>query len=449
MGQGHSHAHHAAPPAAPAPSGGPASSAPGPHVSAELLAAKELAALHGPQRAIAEIIPTKHHASGPESVSERRETELAPPAPSTSGVPAPAPATMKAWVVRRPGKVDDDSTVVLEQAWPVTAPGKGEVRVKVACAALNPVDFKRPTGFNEESLKTMAFPAVMGCDGSGTIESVGPGTDTTLRPGDRVVFHNNIMSPHGTFAEYTICAADAITLVPPSVSFADAAAAPCAGYTAFFALFDKLRLQPGQTLLVLGGAGGVGSYAIALAKLCGCRVVATCSAASAQFVKGTLGADATIDYRELSPAEQLQAILAAAGGEVDAVFDTVGVLADRNMLALACTAVRFGGHLATTMPSPPSGHETRFFTKQLSLHFVFTGGCYSSDKSRPALAAVGASVMQLMDTGAGGRRLASHVTEIIQFSQVRQGLITLRDNGGRGKIVTSFLPPAIARRAAL
>jgi len=365
--------------------------------------------------------------------------------PPRTTVPA-APATMRAWVIRSPADVGDEGRFHFEQSWPVTAPKAGEIRVKVVCAALNPVDFKRATAFGDPTGKsaalgaTLAFPAVLGCDGSGFVESVGPGV-TGFQNGDRVAFHNSVFKAHGTFAEYTICDAAAVSLIPDSVSFAAAAAVPCAGYTAFVGLFDKLRVAPGSSVLIVGAAGGVGNYAVSLAKLAGCRVAATCSAGSAEYVKG-LGADAVFD-RNLPPG-QLTDKIQREFGAVDAVFDAVGALADGPTLAMCCQAVVFGGHLASVGPVSSAGAESRLFTKQLSLHHVLLGGLHGDAATKPVLASIGDSVLGLMGTGVEGRRLPSHVTELIKVSQVRQGLVTLQQGATRGKIVMSFVPPGIA-----
>jgi NADPH2:quinone reductase len=369
----------------------------------------------------------------------------APAAAQHHAPPAAAPATMRAWVVRKPGPVEDEHCLVQEAAWPVSAPGAGEIRVKVVCAGLNPVDSKRATGFNGAA--DVAFPAVLGCDGAGVVESIGEGTETDLQLGDRVYFHNNVMKAHGTFAEYTICDAVTVARIADNVSFADAAAAPCAAYTAFNGLFDKLRLQPGSTVLVLGAAGGVGSYAVSLAKLCGCKVAATCSAMSADYVR-SLGADVILNYRDMTAAQQLTTLRAAVH-HVDCVFDAVGATADADTLTMCCEVLPFGGSLCTALFSPTLATERRLFQRQLSVHFLFTGGLHADKATRPVLRALGDNVMQLMSVGAGGRRLPSHLTELIQFSQLRQGLLTLRDRGGHGKIVMSFAPPAAARKTVL
>lgn len=366
---------------------------------------------------------------------------------------------MKAWVLRKrctTGPLDEDA-VRCEMQWPVVAPGIGQLRVKVICAALNPVDAKKISASTTVAWSALEVPSVLGCDGSGVVESLGaedPDAPFSVSPGDRVYFHNNIFkASQGTFAEYTICDARAVCRIADNVSFADAAAVPCAGWTAFVALFDKLKLRPASKLLILGGSGGVGSFAISLAKMCGCTVAATCSASSASYVK-ELGADIVLDRS--APTGVLRDHLNSANFIADAVFDTVGALNDSATMSLAAGNVRFGGGICCALPVSCDG-DRQLFTKALSIHYVFLGGHHRTVETQSVLQAVGDSVMQLMSVGvadpyastpgAATRRLPSHLAELVQFSQVRQGLVTLAEHGARGKIVMSFAVPAAARRA--
>ena len=124
----------------------------------------------------------------------------------------------------------------------------------------------------------------------------GPGVDG-WRPGDRVLYHGNMFRPHGGFAEFAIHAA--ATLTPhPNVAAVEAAATPCAAWTAYRSLVDKLHVQPGQSLLVIGGAGGVGSFAVQFARYLGMNpIIATCSAHNFDLVR-QFGATDVLDYHE-------------------------------------------------------------------------------------------------------------------------------------------------------
>ncbi len=125
---------------------------------------------------------------------------------------------------------------------------------------------------------------VPGLDVAGVIDALGPGV-AGWRPGDRVLYHGNMFQPHGGFAEFAIHAA--ATLTPhPNVPAVEAAATPCAAWTAYRSLVDKLHVQPGQSLLVIGGAGGVGSFAVQFARYLGMDpIIATCSSRNFDLVR--------------------------------------------------------------------------------------------------------------------------------------------------------------------
>jgi len=173
--------------------------------------------------------------------------------------------------------------------------GAGEVKVRLRAAGVNPVDTKlRSRGVLFEH----ALPAILGCDGAGTVEQVGSGV-TGLETGDEVWFcHGGLGREPGNYAELTVIPAGVARKKPASLSFEHAAAAPLVLLTAWEALFDRAGLERGQTVLIHGGAGGVGHVAIQLARHAGARVCTTVgSDANARFVE-SLGAELTVDYRE-------------------------------------------------------------------------------------------------------------------------------------------------------
>jgi NADPH2:quinone reductase len=178
---------------------------------------------------------------------------------------------------------------------PEPEPGAGEIKVRLRAAGVNPVDTKlRSRGVFFEN----ALPAILGCDGAGTVEQVGAGV-TTLKAGDAVWFcHGGLGGEPGNYAEASIVPAGVAREKPTSLSFEQAAAAPLVLITAWEALFDRAGLQRGQTVLIHGGAGGVGHVAIQLARHAGARVCATVgSEANARFAE-SLGADRVVNYRE-------------------------------------------------------------------------------------------------------------------------------------------------------
>jgi NADPH:quinone reductase-like Zn-dependent oxidoreductase len=176
------------------------------------------------------------------------------------------------------------------------APGDGEVLIRVRAAALNPLDWRLMRGgpwLARAVLRlgkpTAQHPGRIGRDVAGTVEAVGRNV-TRFNPGDEV-----FGVCQGAAAEYA-CAADAkLALKPASVTFEQAAAVPIAGITALQGLRDKGKLQPGQKVLIHGAAGGVGTFAVQIAKVLGGEVTGVCSTRNVEMVR-SLGADRVIDY---------------------------------------------------------------------------------------------------------------------------------------------------------
>jgi NADPH:quinone reductase-like Zn-dependent oxidoreductase len=187
---------------------------------------------------------------------------------------------------------------------------RGEVVVDIHAASVNGADWKVRTG---ESYPQTKFPYVLGRDFSGIVSAVGEGV-ADLAVGDPV-FAVCDVGQEGAYAEKIAIKASIVARKPGSISHAEAAAIALAGLTALVAVEDTLKLRAGETILVQGGAGGVASIAIQLAKHIGARVITTASAANHAYLRG-IGADQIIDYNA-------QDFTKAVSG-CDAVFDTVG-----------------------------------------------------------------------------------------------------------------------------
>jgi NADPH:quinone reductase-like Zn-dependent oxidoreductase len=190
---------------------------------------------------------------------------------------------------------------------PVAAPG--QVTIDVVAASVNAADWKVRAG----QYKQGKFPLVLGRDFSGVISAVGGGVDD-LKVGD-AVFGVREAGQEGAYAEKIAVTAAIIAKKPDGLSHVNAAALALTGLTAISAIEDTLMLQPGETILIQGGAGGVAGFAIQLAKHIGARVITTASAANRDYVRG-LGADEVIDYN----AQDFTQVVTGC----DAVFDTVG-----------------------------------------------------------------------------------------------------------------------------
>lgn len=204
-------------------------------------------------------------------------------------------------------------------------PGPKQVLVKSIYVAVNPVD----TFMQAYGTLVSAWPAVIGCDASGVVVEVGSGV-TKFKKGDWVFGCTRLGDPgYGTYQEYYLMDEHITALKPDNVSPEGAASLGVGTYTAVLGLVDGLGLKlPGkgetpsfdQWVIVLGGAGSVGQYGVQLAKICGYKVLTTCSPGNEDLLK-SLGADATLDYK-LDLPTQLAAVERITSGKFASIFDT-------------------------------------------------------------------------------------------------------------------------------
>jgi NADPH:quinone reductase-like Zn-dependent oxidoreductase len=192
---------------------------------------------------------------------------------------------------------------------PDPSPGPGQVVVDVVAASINAADWKVRAG----EYKQANFPLILGRDFSGTVSALGSGV-TDLKVGDDV-FGVLETGRDGTYCEKIAIGAAVVGKKPAALSHVDAAALALTGLTAICAIEEAIKLKKGETILIQGGAGGVASFAIQLAKHIGARVITTASAANAAYLRG-LGADEVIDYNATDFTKAVK--------NVDAAFDTVG-----------------------------------------------------------------------------------------------------------------------------
>ena len=198
--------------------------------------------------------------------------------------------------------------------------GPGEVVIDVHAASINAADWKVRAGQYQQA----KFPLILGRDFSGVISAVGQGV-TDLKLGD-AVFGVCEAGQEGAYAEKIAVKAAIVAKKPDALSHVNAAALALTGLTALSAIEDTLKLKPGETILIQGGAGGVAGFAIQLAKHIGAHVITTASAANHDYVRG-LGADEIIDYNAVD--------FTRAVTNCDAVFDTVGAeVAQRSFAVL-------------------------------------------------------------------------------------------------------------------
>jgi NADPH:quinone reductase-like Zn-dependent oxidoreductase len=230
-----------------------------------------------------------------------------------------APDKMQAVEVGEGGKLS-------VQTRPVPRPGAGEVLIRVRAAGVNPVDWKSAP---------RRLGMVPGADVSGTIDSVGEGV-TGWKAGDAVL---GVARQSGSYAEYAVIPVNVLAKKPQSMTFEQAAGVPIAGDTAYRALHEAGKIARGQTVLIHGAAGGVGSLAVQIAKAAGARVIGTASPNNHEFLR-SLGVDQVIDYRSQKFEDAVK--------NVDLVLNTAN--ADTN--ARSIRVVREGGVLVSIVGPP-------------------------------------------------------------------------------------------------
>ena len=220
---------------------------------------------------------------------------------------------MKAVVLTRFGGVD--AFELRDTSVPDVEPR--QVRVRVHATAVNPLDFQIRRGDYAEHVP---LPAIIGHDVSGVIEEVGSHV-TEFAVGDEVYYTPQIFGGPGSYAEQHVVDVDLVGRKPANISHLEAASLTLVGGTVWEALVTRARLTVGETILIHGGTGGVGTIAIQVAKAMGARVITTAKGGDHEFVR-SLGADAAIDY---TSTDYVEAVAEMTGGKgVDVVFDTIG-----------------------------------------------------------------------------------------------------------------------------
>jgi NADPH:quinone reductase-like Zn-dependent oxidoreductase len=214
---------------------------------------------------------------------------------------------MRALVFKRYGKPDQIALADI----PRPTPKPNEILVQVHAAGLNPIDNMIPKGTFKPILK-FELPATLGSDLAGVVVEVGSRV-TRFKPGD-AVFASIFDLGTGALAEFATVPEDAAALKPPNLDFVHAASIPMVGLTSWQALWERIRLKPGQKVFIPAGAGGIGTFAIQLAKYFGAKVGTTTSTGNIDLVR-SLGADEVIDYKT----QQFEEVLR----DYDAVLGTL------------------------------------------------------------------------------------------------------------------------------
>ena len=324
---------------------------------------------------------------------------------------------MRALILDQPGTVD---TLRIDNL-PDPQPGDGEIAVRVAAVGLNPVDYKLAGRGNP----AWSYPHILGLDVAGTVEAVGKNVDQWA-VGDRVFYHGDLSKPGG-FAECAITTAHTAAKIPDSVPFVDAAAIPCAGFTAYQGLVRKLHVQAGQTVWIQGGAGGVGGYGIQICAHIGATVITTASERNFDHVKN-LGATHAIDYQNEDVVARIMEITNGRG--VDAVQSAVDVdSANQGVEILA-----FGGGISCIAGLPTLSEET--FAQSISLHRISLGAAHQSNNREAQLDL--ARIAEEMIALVAAKKIDPMVEQVIDLERIPDGLAQLEGRHVRGKIVATL-----------
>ncbi len=254
--------------------------------------------------------------------------------------PESARRTMKAAYLEK--KAGPESLVLGKI--PRLNPNKGEVVVRVHASAITPTELQWFPTFNLQSGESRPFPIVLGHEFSGVVELVGP--DVRGVTAGEEVYGVNDWFTNGAQAEYCVAPASALARKPASLDHVQSAVVPISALTAWQGLFEKIKLERGQRILIHGAAGAVGTFAVQLAHWRGAHVIATASAANLDFVR-TLGADEVIDHR----ATRFEDVV----HDVDAMFDVVG----GDTLDRSWGVLKEGGNLVTVASTSEGNVEQR------------------------------------------------------------------------------------------
>lgn len=243
---------------------------------------------------------------------------------------------------------------------PDPEPGPGEVLIRVRATSVNPVDIQLRRGDYSDAVN---LPAKIGVDVAGVITKVGPGA-SRFEVGDEVFYVPRLLENEGSYADFHVEQEAIVAKKPQSLTFAQAAALPLAAGTAWECLIERARLQAGQRVLIHGGSGGVGVYALQIASGAGAYVATTCRSENFDMVKN-LGANICFDYRE----PDLYTRLASDPREqFDVILDTVGGNTIENSLNLLKP---FGQVVSIVDQSTPQNLVSGWAVNG-SVHFVFT-----------------------------------------------------------------------------
>ena len=325
------------------------------------------------------------------------------------------PDAMKAILVRRYGGPE-----VLEYCdRPLPVPRGRQVLVRIHAASVNPRDWLLREG-RYVFRKMVRLPMIPGSDFSGVVAGLGPGADA-FRISDAVFGMQRALGNMGAYAEYIAVDQSALAHKPPNVSHRQAAAVPCAGLTALQALTRDSRVGEGSKVTVIGASGGVGSYAVQIARVLGANVTGVASEANHELVR-SLGASAAVDYRR----EHFAAVVR----DQDVVFDTIG----RESLATSAPALSVNGTYITTIPSAGTARQSL----QAALGRLLRGG--HGQRARVVLCRADGRDLETLAAWLQRGEIRSLIDSVYPLADVAGAHEKSRSWRSRGKLVLDVAP---------
>jgi NADPH:quinone reductase len=308
--------------------------------------------------------------------------------------------------------------------------GPLDVLVRLHASGLNPVDYKlrRKGGFYPNRL-----PFILGCDGAGVVQAIGEAV-TKFKIGDEVFFFNGGMGgdEQGNYAEMTVIHQDYLAAKPKSLSMVEAASVPLVWLTAWEVLFDRSSLKAGETILIHGGAGGVGYIAIQIAKHAGATVLTTISSLEKAEFARSIGADHCINYKDENFVDR--ALDLTGGKGVEVVFDTVG----GQVFADSFPATRVYGHVVTLDEIGISQAEAgvaKLRNLGLSYELMLTPMHFKMYAARVRQTAMLAEAARLIDAG----QIKTFVKNIFSLDEAAQAHQIVESGHSIGKTVIKIV----------
>lgn len=297
-------------------------------------------------------------------------------------------------------------------ARPVPKCGDREVLVRIHASGVNPVDELLRRGDGIFGTLGQQFPIIMGVDLSGTVAEVGKEVKH-FKEGDPVYCHKK--GGNGTYAEYAVVSEDSLALKPKCLRHVEASAVPCAAITAYQVLVDVLKIRPGDTILITGAAGGVGGFAVQIAKYLGARVIATASSEKCEFLRKEIGIEDVIDYQK---EDFVKATLSLIPGGVDAAFTTIG--GDTKIKLPG--AVKDNGKVVWISSEEPEGPK---------LERGITGSLFSANANGETLTNIG----KLIELG----KIKVFIQKCYPFYDAEKALSDIGSGRTKGKLVIEII----------